>query len=1524
MSKKKKKAQVIKKRIFSIGLKISLFLFVLLFFSAVFISIPAVQTRIINRISDRVFEKIGHNIDIEYINIRWFDTVLIQGLLVYDTKNHKMIQLDRLILDFKLTEVITKSSINLDKAILQGATVEMINNAPEGQFNLNFFIDEIKNKLVKQKKKKEGKVFHADKVIFTNSRFKMFRNDRPMIANRFDQYHFTLENMDASLTDFMIEPGIIDFQIDELQCVDSASGFDVKDLQTKFQYTRQSMVFQNMELKAGRSTISQSMVFDYLQPSSVKEFVDSVKITANVKKSMIYSKDLGHFAPALQKYNDFYYLEGFLEGPVKRFSIRNINLRFGLRSELKGYVSMYGLPDFDETFIDAKITEGRVNTGDLAPYANEKSMENLEKFGLVKFNGGFAGFPVDFVSNATFDTEIGSFDTDINLKLGTLANEKPTYSGKLSTRNFDVGVLLGDTIMAQNLDMTGSINGSGFTREDARFYLISTISRLGIRGYDYQNIKTDATLAEQLFNGNLSIDDPNLQFNGNVGINLDKDHEIIQVKADIGKAVLDTLKITRKPAYLSSTLNVDMRGLTLDNIFGEAYLENTLFRFNESEIFLDRLNLISDKDSLERTLKIQSPFADLNIAGDFDYSTFFHDMIHLYNEYKLIFRNDSQEIEAYYAQNLKNKSDYYQLTYDVHFKDINPVANMFLNDFILSQNTNLTGSFTGGTTKLVALQTTFDTLRVNDLSFIGNNIKFDTKKNSDTTLVYGQYEISSNQQLVDGAALSDRLDCNVTWNGNVIDFHVNLAQSNSSNYIKTAGHVEFLTDTTMLSLLPSEINIIDKIWNVSEQNMIMIRKKNYDIRNLSFFHADQKITVNGMISENPDKNLFISIRNFEMEMLNPLISKKLEGVFNGFIDLKDYFNQRQINSRINIRDLTVNKFLVGNVIAYSEFDNENEHFDVNLSVLRNGAQTMLVDGIIKPAGKEEQLDLNASFTNANLNLIEPFFEEYISRVNGTLNGNLKIAGRLNKPSISGVATTNNGAFTLDYLNTPWGFDGEVVFEENFINFRNFALTDPNNNKGTLSGRIAHNGFKELEFDFSGTLNKFLVLNTTSKDNSSYYGTAYASGNFNINGKEKIFNISANAISDRGTRFYIPLGGSEEVVQEDFINFLSVRDTLAFSNRKDSEKMDLKGISLNFDFEITPDAYCEIIFDLTAGDIIRGRGNGKLNLQIDTKGDFNIFGDYEITEGAYNFTLYNIINKEFLIEPGSLISWTGDPYEAILDIRASYNQLASLTPILRGITEEEIRANPELNRKYPAKVLLDIQGNLSYPEIDFNIEVDDYPKNALYNEVSLETYMSAFKTRLATDEQELKRQVFSLIILKNFSQENAFNVGGSVERSVSEFISNQISYWVTQFDENLIVDVDLGSLDDEAFNTFQLRMSYSFLDGRLRVTRDGRFADESTGANVATILGDWSVEYLLSPDGKLRVKIYSKTNYNTLNPARNSTSNTTGFSLMHTKSFDDIKDLFKNTRDKNRPPENEDAPAEIIDKNGISQRNEDEE
>ena len=267
-------------------------------------------------------------------------------------------------------------------------------------------------------------------------------------------------------------------------------------------------------------------------------------------------------------------------------------------------------------------------------------------------------------------------------------------------------------------------------------------------------------------------------------------------------------------------------------------------------------------------------------------------------------------------------------------------------------------------------------------------------------------------------------------------------------------------------------------------------------------------------------------------------------------------------------------------------------------------------------------------------------------------------------------------------------------------------------------------------------------------------------------------------------------------------------------------------------------------------------------------------------------------------PDSRITWLGDPYGGVLDIEASYEQLVSIGPLL----DTAYRSAPEIRRRYPTRVILGIQGPLLSPEISFDIEVRNYPNSFTTKGqvVNLQTEMDAVKAEWVANMQELQKQVFSLIVLKQFSEQD-FNTGGSVGRSVSEFVSNQLSYWISQVDENLEIDIDIGDLSDEAYNTFQMRLSYTFLEGRLRVTRDGGFTDPQKQTNTASLIGDWSVEYMLTPSGNVRLKLFQEINYSTLDQsfAQDYSAIKGGLSILYTQSYDEIKEIFDSSRSRRR-------------------------
>lgn len=204
-----------------------------------------------------------------------------------------------------------------------------------------------------------------------------------------------------------------------------------------------------------------------------------------------------------------------------------------------------------------------------------------------------------------------------------------------------------------------------------------------------------------------------------------------------------------------------------------------------------------------------------------------------------------------------------------------------------------------------------------------------------------------------------------------------------------------------------------------------------------------------------------------------------------------------------------------------------------------------------------------------------------------------------------------------------------------------------------------------------------------------------------------------------------------------------------------------------------------------------------------------------------------------------------------------------------------------------------------PNIGFSIQLDDNQSNATAQENS--TILE-----INNNEQELKKQVFSLLMLRKFSPKDAFAVVGSdVNNGLGDFISNQVSYYVSQLNENLDVDVDVASSDQSSAgtgnrNTVQLNLSYTFLDGRLKVSGGGGFNNAQNSVNTEAnnaFIGDWAVKYLLTTDGKLLLRAFSQADQLIGVPRRE-----TGVSIQVAKSFDDLRELVPGVHKETSKPE----------------------
>ncbi|HLK98888.1 MAG TPA: translocation/assembly module TamB domain-containing protein, partial [Hymenobacter sp.] len=341
-------------------------------------------------------------------------------------------------------------------------------------------------------------------------------------------------------------------------------------------------------------------------------------------------------------------------------------------------------------------------------------------------------------------------------------------------------------------------------------------------------------------------------------------------------------------------------------------------------------------------------------------------------------------------------------------------------------------------------------------------------------------------------------------------------------------------------------------------------------------------------------------------------------------------------------------------------------------------------------------------------------------------------------------------------------------------------------------------------------------------------------------------------------------------------------------------IDLSLIQMDFSFNITPDAYCEIQLDRQTGDIIKAYGQGRLGMKVDTKGDFSMTGNYEIQKVDYTFTFQNIINKRFQIQPNSRITWTGDPYGALLDVTAAYTQYTSLAPLLVTNTSSTANRSTDQTRRYPVDLLIKLNGDLGSPTISYDLDVKEYPSSSDFRQA-----VTGFEARLQSNEQELTRQVSSVLLFNQLLPEGTSlfdqgQVNTGVANSVSELLSNQISRLASNLNEKLDVGVSIGGFtgitqSENLLNNLQLRFSYRLLNDRLRISRDGGFTYGQSQTNAASLLGEWTLEYFITPDGRLRAKVYNRNQQSVLSQnSLNSTISTGGgLSFLYTRSFNRI-------------------------------------
>ncbi|MDP2386260.1 MAG: translocation/assembly module TamB domain-containing protein [Bacteroidota bacterium] len=1489
---------------------------VLVLLIAFFIAIQTstFQTYLGKKASAWLSEELKTTISIEKVDIDFFSSLVLKGVYVEDLEKDTLLYGSEVICkisDFSYSEY----KLDIDEIQLNNIDANLIKYKGESVYNYEFITDYfVPANTIKDTTPSEFKIGYGD-LILDNVNFAYINeNDTSKTKGmNFSKLRFT--GASGTFSDFRSEKDTINVTIKGFKAKEQC-GFALENLSTIAHISPLNIKLDSLYLKTDKTLLIGRYYMQTNSWDSYNDYINKVYMDADLKDSCYVSAaDIAWFVPEIHGDQNRISISGKVKGTVNSLKGKNLYLAFGKNTEFRGDFNIEGLPNIDETYIHFDIKNLTTSRSDLQtiqipPFEKNRHLEipaNIGKFGVMKFKGKIDGLVNDIAAYGTLSTAIGNLNADAGIS--NLSDRKKTlaYHGKLKTNKLNLGVLLENKDIGM-VSMNVNLSGKGFTLDDLDAKMEGDIHEVQFKGYPYSNIKITGDFKKRLFNGKFESRDPNanIDFYGSASfVNKIPELDFIATVHRLDFSKLNFFKQDSTSDF-SSQISIQLNGSDIDKMTGRINFDDTKYKYLGKEYKLSTFDLQLDQNVSPKVIKLSSGVADVKLSGDFNISNLGDAFTQVFATYYPTFIKQSVE--------QKNKRNYDNFDYKIKIKKISLINGLFMPDLMIAPNSVVEGQFD-------ASSNTF-TMKGNSekISYGNYNLRnwaLNIQSNSDNTMMISttadKIHVSDSVYFSAFKFNAQSLDKKSTF---AINWDNQLKSKQNAGGI--AGAVDFSNSGMDVLFKKIDLIVSDSVWSLNKENHLSIDSSGIiNFNDLGLSNNGQRIALKGLLSKNPKDQLMISFESFKLVQLNPILKSanlSLDGTISGTSNVSDIFGNVIFSSALDFKKLTINGKAIGTGEVNSFYDKNKEVISLNGSFKKDYAAGTLSDpnfknlyfsGYYYPSKKENNLDVDFTLQSIDIAIIQPYVQGILNFGKGYISGTARVTGSLNKPLINGKLSLESVRnMRVDYLNTYYTVSGNILLEPDRIAFEGLSLFDMNGKEAIVWGNIFHNNFKDLKLDFDIQANKFMVLNTNQFLNSSYYGKAFVTGNVGIWGSPEFMNMELNLKTEKGTQFNIPLGGPAEVADNDFIRFIK-KDTSAIPE----EKTDLSGMSLKFNLEATPDAEIQLIFDEKAGDVIKASGKGNITMDINTNGNFEMFGTYTLTDGSYLFTLENFINKKFDIESGSTIKWSGSPYNADINITANYKQRASLAPFFPSVSSSTSSttatgtaastttnvssagtSNGDINKRYPVECKLYMRDKLLTPEITFGIALpsvtDDKRQQVL-------GYIN--------NEQELNRQVFSLLLLKSFvtplalNNQSGVNAGNAVGANATEMLSNQLSNWLSQLSTNIDVGVNYTPGTTLSNEELDLALSTQLFNDKLSI--DGNVGvNNNTQTKTSNMIGDLNIDYKLTDEGKVRVKAFNRSN-DTYQTTTSGGQFTQGVGVFFREDFESVAELYRRYKQK---------------------------
>ena len=741
-------------------------------------------------------------------------------------------------------------------------------------------------------------------------------------------------------------------------------------------------------------------------------------------------------------------------------------------------------------------------------------------------------------------------------------------------------------------------------------------------------------------------------------------------------------------------------------------------------------------------------------------------------------------------------------------------------------------------------------------------------------LLYGTYDLGD-------------LDFNVMTKSDTAITNIFLSRD-SVAYLGMGARV-LRADTGFL-LYPDTLLALGKHYILDKNNPVRLSGGEISMDSFQISGDSMLILMDG------DMNAFdINFRNVDLTTFNPLLSADSSVITKGLLTgILTYVKDERLQLDAHVDSLSLYHSIPLTIAMEAHRNNDQVPFQFLLS---NATNKVNMEG--QYSVNNDQIDAGVKMDINNLGMFSFLFSDFLDQMDGTVIGEVKIGGTLQKPDLQGNLRFKEVEFTMAKPHFTFKIRDDVIsMNNNGLTFDHFTFFDQRQHPLTVDGQVTTGDYKSFAYDLTLHTDDYTLLNKPASASDQLKGLLVVGADVQLKGNEKDTYVTSKLVIKDTTDLLVQLAGDEAEVLNtvgivEFVDPGKILDSTALKQPAtfyDSLITSLPDFNLNANITIENNARLKVIVNEQSGDYFQASGGGKLDLEYDRTGNAHLAGTYTIKEGVYRVSFYDLVKKNFQFVTGSTINWSGSPETGQLDIKAIYTVQSNSI----GLVGNEIGENEKsvYKRSLDYEVGINISGTIEKPIVSFSLDLPDEEKAnypVLANKLE--------RLKLPEFQTELNKQVFGLLVLGGFLPDaSATDVNSNqiattaLYNSVNSLLASQLNRVAGQYIKGVNIDVGIQSYADystpggKTQTAMDFRVSKSILDERLSFEVGGDFDinSDQSGANKGNnYRGDVAIIYDLTGNGDKQLKLFNNETYDIIyQEIRN-----TGISLVFIREFD---------------------------------------